>query len=58
MAMNKVKNVIIPDFSLLNLVNMTLNKPLVLPMEMAINDIMINTNGSNALKLFTGDDKK
>ena len=57
MPKNKVKNVTTDGFSLLNGVNIALNKPLALPIEMAINETINNTNGSNVLNVDTGEER-
>ena len=55
---NKVKNVTTPGFNLFNGVNMALNKPLALPIETAIKEMIKSTNGSKFLNVSTGDEKK
>ena len=53
----RVKKVTTPGFNLRSGVNIALNKPLALPIDTAINEIIRRTNGSKVLKVSTGDEK-
>ncbi len=55
---NKVKKVTMLGFNLLNGVNIALNKPLALPIDTAIREMINRTNGSKFLKVSTGDEKR